>query len=80
MRIEKELYPVFAVDICTSFYAMEDILVGAEDKEDLREHLADLLEEDAEYILSGFDWRVSEQEGIYTDRPYEVLGTFNYYE
>ena len=87
MKIEKELYPVFVVDVCRQPYATDDVLVGAESKEDLREHLPEILEEFGwhntkvvEEVMSEFDWRVAEKEGLYTDQPYKILADFAYYE
>lgn len=40
---EKKFYPVFRIDACFYGYAIEDIYIGAVDKDDLVNHLKDIL-------------------------------------
>lgn len=87
--MEKELYPVFCVDVCFTPYAMENVLIGAKNKKDLMENpkfeqiLNDLCigitPENIDEIKIE-DFRIEEMENIYTDKPYTVLKRFSYYE
>ena len=72
----KEFYPVFSVNICLSEYAMNEVLFGAKDREDLIANF-DMLSEE---IMRTDEWRIKEIEGLYTDKPYTVLDSFVYYE
>lgn len=82
------MYQVFSVDICCQGYAIDFLLIGAKNKDDLRTHIVPILESvnidsnEIGNIVSafGFDARVKEKDGLYTDRPYEVLDRFAYYE
>ncbi len=89
--MEKELYPVFRVDICFEAYAMEDKLIGAKSREDLIENFdfksclhdrfdSEDLQEHLFLLKNNKEYRIAQIKGLYTDKPYEVLDTFAYYE
>lgn len=88
--MDKELYPVFRVDICFEPYSIDDVLIGAKSREDLLENFdfkkylqgTYTSEELLQYIavLKEFENRIELVKDLYTDRPYEVLETFMYYE
>lgn len=87
MKTDKELYPIFQVDTCIQSYSIEYTLIGAKDVEDLIQHLPDILKEmdkpykDARMLMKSYKtWPPEIIEGAYTDRPYEPLSTFAYYE
>lgn len=83
--MEKKLYKIFVVDACTTPYAMNDILIGAENKEDLLQHLPEILneyDEDKQIILANnnnSDYYPREL-NAWTDTPYVILERFAYYE
>ena len=87
--MDKELYPVFRVDICFEPYSIDDVLIGAKSQEDLLENfdfkkcLQGVSEEELQLriaILKRFENRIELVKDLYTDRPYEVLETFRYHE
>ena len=85
--MEKEFYQVFGVDLCASSYAMEEALIGAKDKDDLISKLPEILKkrghtESVKRIIkqNSGDYYPRLIENVYTDKPYEVLDTYAYYE
>ena len=87
MKTDKELYPIFSVDTCTQSYSVEYTLIGAKDVDDLLAHLPDILKEmgkpykERRQLLKEYKtWTPDPIEGAYTDRPYEPLSTYAYYE
>ena len=74
------MYKVFTVNICFSSYAMNEILVGAKDKEDLILHLKDFVEEEYIKRIKDDDWRIREVPNLFTDEPYSIIDRFMYYE
>lgn len=88
---EKKFYPVFRIDACFTGYAMEDVYIGAVDKDDLVNHLKDILTgfwgknnptNDDEYIkeIIEEDYRIKEVEHMFTDNPYIIIESCSYYE
>ena len=88
---EKKFYPVFRVDVCFSGYAMEDVYIGAVDKDDLVNHLKDILTgfwkednptDEDEYIkeIIEEDYRIKEIDHMFTDNPYTIIESCSYYE
>lgn len=88
---EKKFYPVFRIDACFTGYAMEDVYIGAVDKDDLVNHLKDILTgfwgkdnptTDDEYIkeIIEEDYRIKEVEHMFTDNPYTIIESCSYYE
>ena len=78
---EKKYYPVFCVDICFSDYAMEVMLVGAENESDLVKHLKPLMhKDDFKKVSKERAWRITLISNLFTDKPYEVLDRYSYYE
>lgn len=88
--MEKELYPVFCVDVCFASYAMDYKLIGAKSREDLIENFdwadgnIDIFDEftfeEAMGHMKVEDFRIKQIEGLYTDTPYKVLDSYSYYE
>lgn len=90
--MEKELYPVFSVDVCFASYAIDWILVGAKSKKDLIDNLdwndgvIEIFEtfgsfDDAMRQIEEGDYhRIKQIEGLYTDTPYKILDRCSYYE
>ena len=89
--MEKELYPVFQVDVCFVPYAIDYKLIGAKSREDLIKNfdwdygIIDIFDEtftfkEAMDHMNGDDFRIKKIEGLYTDTPYKVLTEFAYYE
>lgn len=89
--MEKELYPVFCVDVCFASCAMDYKLIGAKSREDLIENFdwadgnIDIFEEsftfeEAMDHMKGEDFRIKQIEGLYTDTPYKILDSYSYYE
>ena len=82
--MENKLYKIFVVDMCTASYAMDDVLIGAENKEDLLKHLPEILNEnneDKEFILEHNNGDYYPRElNAWTDTPYVILERFAYYE
>lgn len=82
--MEKKIYKIFVVDMCTASYAMDDVLIGAENKEDLLQHLPEILDEDnkdKETILAQNNGDYYPHElNAWTDTPYVILERFSYYE
>ena len=77
------MYPVYELDTYFSDWGMHNVLVGAESKEDLRNHIT--------YEVLGLtksqfnklwreSWRVKKIDGLYTDKPYVVLSSYWYSE
>lgn len=87
MKTDKELYQIFSVDTCTQSYSIEYTLIGAKDVDDLLVHLPDILKEmgkpyqERRQLLKDYKtWTPDAIEGAYTDRPYEPLSIYGYYE
>ena len=87
MTTDKELYPIFEVDVCIQSYATDYALIGAADLEDLFQHLMPILKElnipyqERRNLMKDYrTWNPKQIEGAYTDRPYEILSRFSYYE
>lgn len=87
MKTDKELYPVFDVDICTQDFAMEGLLVGAVDVDDLIEHLPELLkklgkpyQERRQIIKNVKTYNPEAIKDVYTDNPYTPLSIYGYCE
>ena len=89
--MEKELYPVFSVDVCFASYAMDYKLIGAKSRKDLIENFdwadgnIDIFDKaftfkEAMDHMKGEDFRIKQIPGLYTDKPYEILDTYAYYE
>ncbi len=84
---DKKLYPVFKVDVCTQDFAAEDMIVGANDLQDLIDHLPDILKEgnrskrDIRTLMKGYkDFPPELIEDTYTTTPYKYLTGFGYAE
>ena len=75
----EKMYKVYRVDTCFEEYAMEYKLVGAEDEEDLIRNLDKIVEYNKRVLVER-EWRIKEIEGLFTDRPYEVLDCYGYAE
>ena len=81
-------YQVYEVDVCFSSYAIGYKLIGAKDESDLKSHIKDILgetltERELSEIISPEDEdypRIKEIKGLLTDKPYEVLTSYAYYE
>ena len=87
MKTDKELYPIFSVDTCIQSYSVEYTLIGAKDVDDLIAHLPDILKEmgkpyqERRQLLKDYKtYKPEVIEGAYTDKPYEPLSTYAYYE
>lgn len=79
----EKMYKVYRVDTCFDSYAMEYKLVGAESEEDLIRILDKIVDYNKRYvkkIVEEREWRIKEIEGLFTDRPYEVLDCYGYRE
>lgn len=85
--MKKKFYKIFVVEVCTTSYAMDNVLIGAENKEDLLKHLPEIPEilnennEDKDFILglNNGDYYPHEL-NAWTDTPYVILERFAYYE
>ena len=78
---EKKYYPVFSVDVCFESCAMEVMLVGAENKSDLVKHLKPLMhKDDFKKVSKERAWRITLIPSLFTDKPYEALDRYSYYE
>ena len=84
---EKKFYPVFRIDVCFTGYAMNYVLVGAENMDDLIAHIHDIFtDNDLDYGTASVDElasetsRFEEVKNMYTDNPYVILDSFSYYE
>ena len=87
MKTDKELYPIFSVDICTQSYAMEESLIGAINVDDLIEHLPEILKklgksyQERREIMKGLkEYKPEVIDGAYTDKPYTQLTVYGYWE
>ena len=79
----EKMYKVYRVDTYFDCYAMEYKLVGAEDEEDLiriLDKIVDYKKRDVKRIIKEKEWRIKEIEGLFTDRPHEILDCYGYYE
>ena len=79
---EKKYYPVFTVNVYFGEWGMEYILVGAEDEEDLINHLKSFVDykRDAKKIAKEKDTRIIKVQNMFTDKPYKVLDRYAYFE
>lgn len=79
---EKKFYPVFAVNVCVDSFAIDYMLVGAEDESDLIKSLKPLVrnKSDVKKISKERDWRVTRIPNLFTDNPHTVLERYAYYE
>ena len=84
----EKMYKVYCVDISFTGYSVDEIIVGAIDKEDLVEHLEEIaldndlqdLFENINSIKSSNVHRIIDIPNCYTDKPYTVLNRTFYYE
>jgi len=84
----EKMYKVYNIDISFTGYSVDEIIVGAIDKEDLVEHLEEIaldndlkdLLENINLIKSPYVDRIIEVPNCYTDKPYTVLNRTFYYE
>lgn len=89
----KKMYQVFEVSVCFTSYAIDYVLIGAKDKDDLLAHIDDWYDdeeffslrpgEDAETLMNLIKTNehvVKAIDNLYTDVPYTVLNRFSYYE
>lgn len=84
----EKMYKVYNIDISFTGYSVDEIIVGAIDKEDLVEHfekialdndLKDMVQ-NIELMKSPCEHRIVEVPNCYTDKPYTVLNRTFYYE
>jgi len=91
MKTDKELYQLFSVDVCTQSYAMEYVLIGAVDEDDLLQHMPEILKTMGKskeeiktlkkyYKYNGDGKLIEKLEGTYTERPYTPLTYYWYCE
>ena len=91
MKTDKELYPVFELDVCTMSYAMHTILVGAKDENDVIKHLPEILKNAGKdpiemkmiienYTIGSDCYKPVLIPNVYTDTLYEKLSGFWYAE
>lgn len=84
MKTDKELYPVFELDVCTMSYAMDSILVGANNEVDVIKHLDEILKDAGKdykerqrirenYIHDNECYKPVLVPNVYTDTPYVRL-------
>ena len=84
MKTDKELYPVFELDVCTMSYAIDFILVGAKDENDVIQHLPEILKDidkcakDRKEIIKRYKYdseyyKPTPVPNVYTDKPYVRL-------
>lgn len=89
----KKMYQVFEVDVCFTSYAIDYVLIGAKDKDDLLAHIDDWFDDEKFFSLHAGDdtetlmhliktdeYRVKAVDNLYTDVPYTVLNEFSYWE
>lgn len=84
----ENMYKVYNIDISFTGYSVDEIIVGAIDKEDLVEHLEEIaldndfkdMVENINSIKSPNVHRIIEVPNCYTDKPYTVLNRTFYYE
>ena len=77
------MYPVFQVDIYFGSWGMEFVLVGAEDIDDLRNHIENLfpdLTKKEKKLLKKDPWRIQSIPGLFTDNPHTIITSFGYVE
>ena len=87
-NVDKKLYPVFEVDTTTGEYNMEYCLIGANNLEDLIQHLPDILKEyrnaskkEIRKLMKNYKiFPPKPVVGTYTNKPYSVLTMFGYME
>ena len=87
MKTDKELYPIFSVDVCTQDFSMEYVLIGAIDVDDLLKHMRRILKkmdksrDEINMLMDVYkDYPPEPVEGAYTDNPYVQLTYFGYFE
>ena len=84
----EKMYKVYNIDISFTGYSVDEIIVGAIDKEDLVEHLGEIaldneledMIENIESMKSECECRIIEVPNCDTDKPYTVLSRTFYYE
>ena len=84
----EKMYKVYNIDISFTGYSVDEIIVGAIDKEDLVEHLGEIaldndlkdMVQNIELMKSPCEHRIIEVPNCYTDKPYTVLNRTFYYE
>ena len=77
------MYPVYELDVYFSDWGIHNVLVGAENKEDLRNHITCKqlgLTKSQFNKLWRESWRVKKINGLFTDTPYAVLSSYYYSE
>ena len=84
------MYNVFSVDICFHEYEADYIIIGAESKEDLKNHWNEICKENGlkfkkseikEIFKDEEYWsRVEKIDHLFTDTPYVRLTSFGYIE
>ena len=78
---ENKLFPVFVVNVCFSSWSMDEILVGAEDENDLIKNLKSVVhKDDVKKIKKEKSWRIRKVPNLYTDSPYVILDRYAYFE
>lgn len=91
MKTDKELYPVFELDVCTMSYAMDTILIGAKDEKDVIKHLPEILKNAGKdsrerkriienYTIDSDCYKPVLVPNVYTDTLYEKLSGYFYAE
>lgn len=78
----EKMYQVYSIDTCFEQYAIDYILVGAEDEDDLIAHLNESVgyKKRREKIIKEKEWRIKKVEHLFTDTPYVVLDSYGYIE
>ena len=85
----EKYYQLFTVNVCTSEWAMEECIIGAEDLNDLVANLENIVtfnggkrfdDDEVCKIVKEKDHRIFAIDCAYTTKPYTVLETFAYYE
>ena len=91
MKIDKELYPVFELDVCTMSYAIDTILIGAKDEKDVIKHLPEILKNAGKdyaerkrnienYTVNSDCYKPVLVPNVYTDTLYKKLSEYFYAE
>ena len=76
------MFPVFSVDKCFDSYAIDQVLVGAENVDDLLNNLKPIVgtKKIVNKISKEREWRIIKIANLYTDKPYEILDECAYWE
>lgn len=92
MEEDVKYYQLFSVDICTCGWAMDNVLVGAENVDDLVDHLKEvfsLIDKNGKkrYYNQNLVKRIKKEKvriqpikNSYTTTPYTIIETYAYYE